>query len=108
MNQFTQNYIFVELMFWVLEGDFFLQEVSPIKYVNTNGRTIKLNLNLEWRVFAVEAPNRALDFNTWQTFSQAITKQNAHAHNIQKLSGGLINIYQIFTAKLVLWTGSPF
>ena len=83
MNQFTQNYIFVELMFWVLEGDFFLQEVSPIKYVNTNGRTIKLNLNLEWRVFAVEAPNRALDFNTCQTFSQAITKQNAHAHNIQ-------------------------
>ena len=63
--------------------DFFLQEVSPIKYVNTNGRTIKLNLNLEWRVFAVEAPNRALDFNTCQTFSQAITKQNAHAHNIQ-------------------------
>ena len=83
MNQFTQNYIFVELVFWVLEGDFFLQEVSPIKYVNTNGRTIKLNLNLEWRVFAVEAPNRALDFNTCQTFSQAITKQNAHAHNIQ-------------------------
>ena len=83
MNQFTQKLYFCWTDFLGFRRDFFLQEVSPIKYVNTNGRTIKLNLNLEWRVFAVEAPNRALDFNTCQTFSQAITKQNAHAHNIQ-------------------------
>ena len=58
----------------LISGDLLISE----NILRKNWRTVKVNLNLEWRVFSVEPP---LDFNT---FSQAITKQNAHAHNILK------------------------